>query len=792
MTFAEAKSRHAKLVAEIRKYDEAYEKGHQFISDNEYDQLASELERLEAEHEGLATADSPTKTVRASPPTKFRRVKHLTPMLSLDKIQASSFPTRQEVPNDDERKNAQDENTLAELERFDSLLRKLLQKSEIGYVLEPKVDGVSISVHYRHGKLELGLSRGDGIQGDDITANIKTIRNIPHTLKIKNPPALLEVRGEAYMPQEEFRALNTKLEAEGSEPFPNARNATAGALRQLDSKIVAERPIFAVFYSIGASEGIHFETHSQVLKSLKQFGLSTPKLWWFCHGIDSVISEYRKHVVAGYNNAKDLRTRLPYEIDGVVVKVNDLSDWKRIPSKAKSPGYAIVHKPIPWITPAETILKGITVQVGRTGVLTPVAELEPVFLQGSTISRATLHNEAEIKAKDIRIGDTVLIRKAGMVIPEVIEAVKAKRPPSAKEFDLVAHIGGKCPVCGGKVARETVSAGDKQEVAWRCQNILGCPAQKTRRIEFFAQRKALDIESLGGVVADKLVDARLVKEPLDLFDLSLPTLSKLNLGSEGEPRVFGEKNAAKIIAALDRAKHLPLNRWIYALAIPNIGETTAYQLALTHKSLEELPESKLLQDISKLAGMENERTRTSPQSRKNPPKNTEELHERKKRNEELKKLIAPIKERIQAANVKSLMPEVGGVAAKSVLDFFSSECGSALLERMRTLKIHPESEHKITSGSELKDDLLHGKTLVITGSLSTMTRDEAYEKIRAAGGAVSNSVSKNTAFLVEGENPASKLDKARKYGIRILNEEQFLKLLGRDSKSEEKLQADLF
>ena len=345
----------------------------------------------------------------------------------------------------------------------------------------------------------------------------------------------------------EFDALNTKLAAEGEKPFPNARNATAGTLKQLDPKLVAQRPIRAVFYATGAVDGIEFKTHSEMLEALAKFGLPTQKLWWVCDGIEEVLKIYREKVVAHYDEDKDLRRQLPYEIDGIVLKVNTLADWPRIPGRSRAPGYAIVHKPVPWITPAETVLKAITVQVGRTGVLTPVAELEPVFVQGSTISRATLHNEDEIRRKDIRIGDTVVIRKAGMVIPEIFEVVKTKRPPGAKEFDLFKHVGGKCPACGGPIAKEkfkssraaeiggasytspkskkTYSQGlaelapptMEEEVAWRCQNIAGCPAQQTRRVEYFAHRKALDIESLGGIVAEKLVERGLVKEPLDLF-----------------------------------------------------------------------------------------------------------------------------------------------------------------------------------------------------------------------------------------------------------------------------------
>src|ERR1041384_6868581 len=551
-------------------------------------------------------------------------------MLSLDKVEASDHPTKDEEPDRDKRNRAQDENTLAELRAFDTTIRKHLGRDKVQYVIEPKVDGVSISVHYRRGKLALGVTRGDGAEGDDITTNLKTVRAIPLELNLKNPPALLEVRGEAYMAIKEFEAINARLASAGEKPFPNARNATAGTLKQLDPKLVAQRPIRAVFYATGAVDGIEFKKHSEMLEALAKFGLPTQKLWWVCDGIDEVLKIYADKVVAHYDEDKDLRRQLPYEIDGIVLKVNTLADWPRIPGRSRAPGYAIVHKPVPWITPAETVLKAITVQVGRTGVLTPVAELEPVFVQGSTISRATLHNEDEIRRKDIRIGDTVVIRKAGMVIPEVFEVVKTKRPPGAKEFDLFKHIGGKCPACGGPIAKEKMSAGDAEEVAWRCQNIAGCPAQLMRRVALLAHRGALDLESVVAIVAEKLVERGLVKQPLHLYELKREQLAKLNLGTDDEPRVFGEKNATKVLEALQRAKTAPLSRWIHALAIADVGEATAKHLAATHESLEALAKSEVLRDIRDLGAKEAERAEISPRSRKNPPKNEAEKSAREK------------------------------------------------------------------------------------------------------------------------------------------------------------------
>ena len=917
MTHAEARKRHAQLADEIRRHDHAYYvEGRQLITDREYDRLFTELQDLEKQFPDLVTSESPTQRVGGAPSGKFARVKHLVPMLSLDKIQPCEHPSPKEEENRERRAVMQDENTASgfyyfsvddfnklasfleklgikpnekvkpgdlskflvgqfasetvkalqnpdisekgkakilatqlnsilerssiyslslfpnvkpdskiakllgkRLERgeiiqlnrllveesfsgeikpaysglpgFDVDIRKQLRHDKVQYIIEPKVDGVSISIHYRDGKFALGVTRGDGTEGDDVTTNLKTVRGIPLELNLKNPPALLEVRGEAYMAIKEFEAINEKLEAKGEKPFPNARNATAGTLKQLDPRLVAQRPIRAVFYATGAVDGITFKTHSEMLETLAEFGLPTQKLWWVCDGIEEVLKIYREKVVARYDEDKDLRRKLPYEIDGIVLKVNSLADWAKIPGRARAPGWAVVHKPVPWITPAETVLKAITVQVGRTGVLTPVAELEPVFVQGSTISRATLHNEDEIRRKDIRIGDTVVIRKAGMVIPEVAEVVQTKRPPGAKEFDLFKHVGGKCPACGGPIAKDKVKNGraerplgqdaqqrvpaDEAEVAWRCQNIAGCPAQLMRRVEYFAQRKALDIESLGGIVAEKLVERGLIKEPLDLFDLKLEQLGKLNLGTDDEPRVFGEKNATKILDALQRAKTAPLSRWIHALAISDVGEATAKQLAATHDSLEALARSEVLRDIRDLGAKEAERAEISPRSRKNPPKDEADKAKRAQRDAELKKEIAEIETRLEAGGLKAKMIEVGPVAAASALDYFTSPAGGKVLARIRELGIKPQSEK---AGSAAKAaGALAGKTFVLTGTLPGMTREEAAARIEAAGGKVSGSVSGKTDFVLAGAEAGSKLDKAKGLGVKIIGEAEFLKML---------------
>jgi DNA ligase (NAD+) len=853
VTAAAAQRRHAELVAELRRHEYAYYVlARPEISDREYDRLYQELLDLEKGFPELITPDSPSQRVGGAPMEGFHRVTHLQPMLSLEKIEAAGQPDEKAEPDWFKRSCAQDENTLARLRAWDATLRKYLGRDQVEYVVEPKVDGVSIGVHYQHGRLALGVTRGDGQTGDDITVNLRTVRSIP--LELRRPaawpdarssvgelfvaaparhnfPALLEVRGEAFMTIADFEQLNRKLAAAGEKTLPNARNATAGTLKQLDPRLVAQRPVRAVFYATGALEGIQFATHAELLEALARFGLPTQKHWWVCQDMDEVIAVYRRHVVAGYDEDRDLRTQVPYEIDGIVIKVNRIADWARIPAKTRAPGYAIVHKPIPWITPAETLLKAITVQVGRTGVLTPVAELEPVFVQGSTIARATLHNEDEIRRKDIRIGDTVVIRKAGMVIPEVFEVVKTKRPPGAKEFDLFQHLGGKCPACGGAIAKDKIKSArpvsreadeggeggkrnesappsslpsrdtESEEVAWRCQNVSGCPAQKTRRVEYFAARKALDLESLGGIVAEKLIECGLINEPLDLFRLKLEQLGKLNLGTEEEPRVFGEKNASKILDALERAKTAPFARWIQALAINDVGENIAHELAKLHRDLDDLANSKLLQLIAS-EGKKSFELSQEIQRRvgSNPLLKAEADHERagleaqiQKLEDDLQRLErgdtasssgakrSSIKNKIKTRQARmltaGLSEEIGPVVAKSVINFFASDYGKQTLRQFAKLGIKPIGGLGQAAGHAAAS-MLTGKTFVLTGTLPSLSRDEASELIRAAGGNVSGSVSKKTDFVLAGTEAGSKLDQAKELGVQVIDEAQFRKMLG--------------
>ncbi len=670
-----------------------------------------------------------------------------------------------------------------EVRDFVKRVQKLLPGEKLDWSVEPKVDGVAVSLRYENGKLTIGATRGDGTTGDDVTANLKTIRSIPLKINLNRRgaeaqrkendffesgsasprlggsiPSVLEVRGEVYLTKTGFEKLNAEQKAAGEETYANARNTAAGSLKQLDSRLVAKRPLDIVVYNLGkiGEADIHPKTHIEVLDWLKSLGFRTPEKIWHCHSADELIS--------AINELDKVRKNFPYETDGAVIKLNSFAQRERAGFTAKAPRWAIAYKYA--AEQAETKLNGITIQVGRTGALTPVAELEPVFLAGSTISRATLHNEDEIKRKDIRIGDTVVIEKAGEVIPAVISVVESKRPRDAKPFDFEKHLDGKCPVCGGKIAR------DPKYVVWRCEN-LQCPAQATRRLEFFTARGALDIESVGGIVADKLVERNLVREPLDLFELKLEQLATLNLGNEESPRIYGEKNATKAIAAIERAKTFPLSRWIFALAIPDVGKTTAQDLAKFHETIEDVTKSGLLKDILDY----HEKISELPGLRRENP----ERHEQLKRevSEIAGRLIdshfaAPSKSK--AEKESGIVTKVGPVVAQSVLDFFAGENGKTILRRMKELDVHPASE-KI-SAKKTAALPFAGKTFVLTGTLPTLKREEAAAKIESLGGKVSGSVSQKTDFVLAGAEAGSKLAKAQELGVKILDEKEFLKMCG--------------
>ncbi|PYJ24144.1 MAG: DNA ligase (NAD(+)) LigA, partial [Verrucomicrobia bacterium] len=462
-------------------------------------------------------------------------------------------------------------------------------------------------------------------------------------------------------------------------------------------------------------------------------------------------AESVEEILDAIHELDGIRHKFAYQTDGAVVKVNSFAQRERLGFTAKSPRWAIAYKYE--AERVETRLNDIVIQVGRTGILTPVAVLEPVLVSGSTVGRATLHNEDEIKRKDIRIGDTVVIEKAGEVIPAVVEVVKSKRPRSAKPFDFSEHIHGKCPVCGGPIRR------DPQFVAWRCEN-LQCPAQTTRRVEFFAARSALDIESVGGIVADKLIERGLVREPLDLFELKTEQLAKLNLGTDEAPRMFGEKNATKAIHAIERARTLPLSRWLFALAIPDVGKTTAKQLTRFHDTIDEVANSQLLRDVLHYREKREQKSRDG---------GTKEIADR------LIHAGFAKRSKSKAEKERAIVTEVGPVVAKSVLDFFGSTAGKKILLRLRQLGIKPKSEN--LSAKKAAELPLAGKTFVLTGTLPSLTREEATEKIEALGGRVTGSVSGKTDYVIAGAEPGSKLEKAKELGVRILDEAAFRKLL---------------
>ncbi|HEX4639278.1 MAG TPA: NAD-dependent DNA ligase LigA [Chthoniobacterales bacterium] len=712
---AQPARRISELRDQIGEHDRRYyEEAAPTISDREYDALYKELVDLETQFPALVAADSPTQRVGGKPLQAFAQVQHRVPMLSLDNTYSED-----------------------ELANFYKRITRLLPDEKIPVVIEPKVDGVAVSVMYENGKLKYAATRGDGLVGDDITQNIKTIKTVPHELR-GAAPKVFEVRGEAYLDKKGFEKLNKEREAAGLPLFANPRNAAAGSLKHLDPGVAAKRPLGMIFYGTGAVEGAGVDLHSKIFPLFKKLGLPTHEDWWLADSIEKILNAVR--------DLDEVRRDFPYETDGAVIKVDALEQRERLGFTAKSPRWAIAYKYA--AERVETKLLDIKVQVGRTGILTPVAVLEPVVVSGSTVSRATLHNEDEIKRKDIRIGDTVVIEKAGEVIPAVVEVVQSKRPRNAEPFDFLKHIQGKCPVCGSEVSR------DPQFVAWRCENVR-CPAQATRRLEFFAARGALDIESVGGIVADKLVERGLVCEPLDLFQVDIDQLAKLNLGTDESPRVFGEKNATKAMQAIERARTAPLSRWLYALAIPDVGKTTASDLARFQETIDDVANSKLLRDV--VAYHEAEK-----QARK-------EIADR------LTKSGFAELSKSKIDKQRGIVTQVGPVVAQSVLDFFASAAGKKIPQRMKQLGIKPKSEK--VSAKKMAALPFAGKTFVLTGTLPSMTRDEASAKIEALGGHVSGSVSKKTDYVLAGTEAGSKLEKAKELGVKIIDEAAFRKML---------------
>ncbi len=751
MTAVEAESRVAFLRGELARHEELYRKQAQpEIEDFEFDLMMRELADLEREFPQLVSPDSPTQKIGDDRTEGFARVKHRQPMTTLE--------------------NTYNEK---ELREFQARLAERLERSDLKFTVEPKVDGASISLTYERGRLVRAVTRGDGEEGDDVTANVRLIRGLPATLAAPNDltlpavPDLVEVRGEVYMTLEEFRRINRVQEEAGLAPYANPRNFAAGTLKLLDPAVAAERRLEIVVYGLGACEPVGL-VQSQVEwhAALRAWGLPAFErdLIQVAVGGDAVWDAIRQ--------LDERRRALPYATDGAVVKLDDFAAQRRAGFRGEgqsgrklSPRWACAYKFAP--ERAETLLNGITIQVGRTGVLTPVAELQPVPLAGTTVARATLHNRDEIARKDIRIHDTVVIEKAGEIIPAVIKVVLERRTPDCVPYEFPT----KCPECGTGVVQVP------GEVAIRCPN-PDCPAQLIGRLDYVASRGVLDIEGLGGAVAEKLVQRGMVRTLFDLFSLERDRLARLErteasqLTKAGKPRKaaeIGDNNAGRIIDAIRRTRELDLGRWILAMQIRDVGGATAQDLAALHGDLPSLQHSLILPRIVRLAEANQEKTDHSPQSRKNPPKDEAEKIARVKRAAELKCEIDELEAELKKT---PLAARIGPEVARSVLAFFASTPGKEFVDRLSALGIAPKWTRVATSRA------LEGKTFVLTGTLPTLKREDAEQRILAAGGTVSSSVSKKTNYVLAGAEAGSKLEKAKALGLSIIDEEELKRLLG--------------
>ncbi len=745
-----ARERHRELCALIRHNNALYyARAEPELSDAEYDALYRELEELEAAHPDFVTPESPTQHVGNDLSDGFRKVQHPVPMQSIDDI-------FEHKPGEGE--------TDAELIDFYTRLGNSLGTPTPRVVIEPKIDGCAVTLLYRGGRLVYAATRGDGRTGDDITANVRTLRGIPFTLP-EGAAELLEVRGEIFMRTADFDRLNEQRDAEGLPAFANPRNATAGTIKLLDAAEVARRPLCFLAHGIGSYEGpAPLRNMDDYEKLLRAAGIpaNAPIL-----RADSL--EELREAVSRINRQ---RAGLGFGTDGAVIKLDDFDLREQLGSTARAPRWAAAFKYLP--EQKETQLRGITIQVGRTGVLTPVAELEPVHLSGTVVSRATLHNQDEISRKDIRIGDTLLMEKSGEIIPAVVHVVLAKRPPEARPYSLYEAVGGQCPCCKAPISQQ------EGQVAWRCTN-LTCTAQAAMRTTYFCKREALDIENLGGTVAEALVQSGMIATPLDLFRLTREELGALNLGTEEEPRRFGEKNAAKALAALEAARTLPLERWLAALGIPAIGTITARAIAACFRNLTELAASPALQELVALEQEAENTNALNPNAHSNRGKDKAALtplHEAAcaRLDAEVARLQQrfPISLKI-TGNQRHLLNPLGSVATQSLLTWFRSEAGQQVLATLAELGINPVTPG-YSDDRPQKDGPLVGKTFVLTGILSR-PRPEFERLIAAAGGKATGSVTKKTNYLVAGEGGGSKRDKAVKLGIPIIDEHTLLQLM---------------
>ena len=656
-----------KLRQDLRRYEYEYHVlDNPTIPDAEYDRLFHQLKALEAAHPELITADSPTQRVGAKPLSGFAQIRHEIPMLSLD----NAFS---------------DEEFYAFVKRIEDRLIRL--PDPLTFCCEPKLDGLAVSILYVNGVLTQAATRGDGTTGEDITANIRTIRNIPLQLLMDNPPARLEVRGEVFMPHEGFERLNQQALEKGEKTFANPRNAAAGSLRQLDPKITSKRPLVLNAYGIGIAEGVDLpNTHYDRLQWLKSIGIPVNPEIRLCNGTDEVLDFYR--------DIQNKRSSLGYDIDGTVLKINDIALQEKLGFISKAPRWAIAYK-----FPAQeelTRLNDVEFQVGRTGAITPVAKLEPVFVAGVTVSNATLHNGDEIERLDIAIGDTVVIRRAGDVIPQIIGVLHDRRPADARPIVFPET----CPVCDSAIVRI------EGEAVARCTGGLFCAAQRKEALKHFVSRKAMDIDGVGGKLIEQLVDRELIHTPADLFKLDLTTLTRLER--------MGAKSAENALASLEKAKNTTLARFIFALGIREVGEATALNLANHFKTLEAL----------------------------------------------------------QNADLEALqqVPDVGEVVANRILAFWHEPHNVAVVNDLIAQGVHWDD----VEVKEVGENLFKGKTVVLTGTLTQMGRNEAKALLQDMGAKVSGSVSAKTDFVIAGDAAGSKLTKAQELGVTVLTEEEFL------------------
>ena len=665
-----AQKRAAQLRAELDDHNYRYHVlDAPSVPDAAYDQLYRDLLELETRHPDLRVPDSPTQRVGAAPAAGFAEVRHGVPMLSLD----NAFSTE-------------------DVEAFDRRVRdRLKSDGELEYSAEPKLDGAAINLWFESGELVRAATRGDGAVGEDVTHNVRTIRSVPLRLRGAAVPDRLEVRGEIFMPRAGFRRLNEAARIAGDKVFVNPRNAAAGSLRQLDPRLTASRPLAMFAYGIGTlSGGPQPARHSETLARLRDWGLPVAPEADVVTGVDGCLAYHQKML--------EKRNGLPYDTDGVVYKVDDLELQARLGTVARAPRWAVAHK-----FPAEeqlTTVEAVEFQVGRTGVLTPVARLVPVFVGGATVSNATLHNLDELRRKDVRPGDTVVVRRAGDVIPEVIAVVLDRRPGKSSPVEPPEQ----CPVCSSAVVRV------EGESALRCSGGLVCPAQRKESLRHFASRRALNIEGLGSQLIEQLVDRGLVRTPVDLFRLTLPALLDLER--------MGERSATKLLAAIERGKATTLERFLYALGIPEVGEATSKALARHFVNLDAL-------------------------------------------------MDAPEDELTEVA-------DVGPVMAAHISAFLAQPHNQEVIKELRQLGVQWE---EIAPPPDHVDLPMSGKTFVLTGTLAGMTREEATEKIEALGGKVTSSVTAKTSYLVVGENPGSKVAKAEKLGVEVVDERVFRDLL---------------